>query len=59
MSDDDDTSGEREAACVGSDSGWRADLRRPRVHARHDDAWRPTGDDYDVSWRMSARSEVR
>jgi hypothetical protein len=59
MSDGDDASGAGEIACVGDDCGWRADLRRPRVRARQDDAWRPTGEDYDVSWTMSARSDLR
>jgi hypothetical protein len=58
MSDDDETSGEREAACVGvTPVGGRTS--GARAYTRHDDAWRPTGDDYDVSWRMSARSEAR
>ena len=59
MPDGDDTSRAREIACVAGNCGWRADLRRPRVRARHDDAWRPTSEDYDVSWTMSARSDVR
>ena len=58
-SEDEGTPGVRDCRTRGRDGDGRIDLRRPRVRARHEDAWRPTGEDYDVSWRMSARIDVR